>query len=427
MKKMAAIAVACALIVAMSSAAAQAAGSWPFKAATYPVTEKGEVTNIHGLEIPGAVVICHKGTFNSGEEGAPNPTGPQETLEVHPIYSECEIEMGGTFKAKVTTTGCNYLFHSAAPSTKNGSMDIVCQAGKGIEVRNEEILGCVVTLGTQTGLKSIEYFNQAASGTVKVNAELSGIHYKDTPACGLVLQEGSTGEYREGEAFRGQVPRLAPKGHPATAVLNGFNQLSEPDAVAVGSAPHWYRNASKLPLGEKVGTIGWGTLTLESSAASTTCHSAQGANVENTESAGMQETRLLATWECKAIGGKCAGSEARLNSRGLPWSTTAVEDGPELFREEAVGIALVSECYAGGKLTESLTFKSGPVLGEIGTWAPKVQNGTTPTKPTEVAFDTASGRLYAESEGKAIAGTTKGKLKVVGHADNAPVPTITLE
>jgi hypothetical protein len=184
-----------------------------------------------------------------------------------------------------------------------------------------------------------------------------------------------------------------------------------------------------VALGEKVGTIGWGTLTLESSAATTVCHSAQAANVENTAGAARQETVLLSTWGCKAIGGKCAAKEARLSARGLPWMATALEEGEEgleLFREEAVGIELDSECFAGGKAIEDLAFKTGPLLGETGTWTPKEQNGTTATKPSEIVFDTASGHPYAESEGKAIAGTLKGKIKFVGYKDNAPVPLISL-
>jgi hypothetical protein len=427
MKKIAAIAAACVLMLATSSGVAQAGGG-PFKAATYPVTEKAEATGIHGFEIAGAVTICHKGTFNTGEEGAPNPTQSQGTLEVHPVYNECKVENGGTFNAKVVTTGCNYVFHSAAPGTENGSMDIVCQAGKQIKVIVEGIAGCVITVGSQTGLKSMGYFDQAGPpGTVKVNAELSGIHWEVTSQCGLVIKEASTGEYRAGEEFGGVAPRLAPAGNQATAVLKGFNQLSEPDAVEVGTRPHWYKSASKLPPGEKANTIGWGTLTLESSAGSTACHSAQAANVENLAVAGMQETVTLVTWECKARGGKCAAGEARLSAKGLPWTATALEEGPEMFREEASGIELDSECYVGGKLTESLTFKTGLVLGQTGTWTPKEQNGATATRPSELVFDSASGHLYAESEGKAIAGTTKGQLKFVGFQDNATVPLITLE
>ena len=179
-----------------------------------------------------------------------------------------------------------------------------------------------------------------------------------------------------------------------------------------------------------MGTIGWGTLTLESTAGNVTCHTAQAANIENTEGAARQETVLLVTWECIAIGGKCAGSEARLSARGLPWIATVLEEGVEdsgVYRQEAAGIELDSECYVGGKLTESQAFRTGPVLGETGTWTPKEQNGSSAAKPTEVAFDTASGHLYAESEGKAIAGTPRGKLKVVGYADTGAVPLIGVE
>jgi hypothetical protein len=293
-------------------------------------------------------------------------------------------------------------------------------------VNDEAIPGCFISIGGQTGLKSMEYINQAGPPeTVKLKAELSGIHYKASSQCGLVIKEASSAIYREGEAL--PAPKLARPGHPATAVLKGFNQLSEPDAIEVGSRPHWSKNAVQLAPGEKTNTIGWGTLTLESSAGSTVCHSAQAANVENTVAAGTQETRLLATWECKAIGGKCAGSEARLSAKNLPWTATAPEEGPGLFRQEFSGVEMASECYAGGKLTESLTFKTGPVLTETGTWTPRVLNGTSATKPSEVFFDTSSGHLYAESEGKAIAGTTTGKVKFVGYADNAPVPLITLE
>jgi hypothetical protein len=185
-----------------------------------------------------------------------------------------------------------------------------------------------------------------------------------------------------------------------------------------------------LPLGEKAGTIGWGTLTLESSAGNTTCHSAQGGNVENTAALPRQETVMLVTWECKAVGGKCAANEARLSAKSLPSTATVLEVGEEgsnTYRLEGSGIELDSECYVGGNATESLTFKSGSVLGETGSWTPKVLNGTTSTKPTEVLFDPLSGHLLAESEGKAISGTPKGRLKLVGFADNSPTPVITVQ
>ena len=67
------------------------------------------------------------------------------------------------------------------------------------------------------------------------------------------------------------------------------------------------------------------------------------------------------------------------------------------------------------------------MLAETGTSTPAWLNGATATRPSEVSFDTSSGHLYAESEGKAISGTPKGRLKFVAYRDNTPVPVITLE
>jgi hypothetical protein len=221
---------AIALGVALIAATASAAGAYQFKAASYPVIDRANSATLHGFEITGAVSVCRKATFKTGEEGAPNPTAAVETLVVHPIYSECEVSIAGTFKAKVITTGCNYDFHAAQPSTKGGSVDIACASGKQIEVVVEGLSGCVISVGTQTGIKAVEYVNE--SGKVKVNAEATGIKYKASSACGIAL-EGSNAKYRAGE-FVGGVAKLAPEGHPASALSAGFNELEEVDPVEVG-------------------------------------------------------------------------------------------------------------------------------------------------------------------------------------------------
>jgi hypothetical protein len=193
--------------------------------------------------------------------------------------------------------------------------------------------------------------------------------------------------------------------------------------------PHWYKNAMKVPLGEKSALIGWGTLTFESSAGTATCHAAQAANVENTAGAATKEVLLFATWECKPIGGSCTGGEQRATPGHLPWQGTMLEEGVEgsgEFREEGWAIELSLECFKGGVNTANQRFKTGPVLAETGTFTPRWVNGTTATKPSEVSFDAGSGHLYAEVEKAAVQGTTKGKLKFVGYADNATVPLIAL-
>jgi hypothetical protein len=193
--------------------------------------------------------------------------------------------------------------------------------------------------------------------------------------------------------------------------------------------PHWYKNSVKVPLGEKWWLIGWGTLTLESSAGTATCHSAQVASVENTAGAARKEVVLFVTWECKPIGGSCTGGEQRATPKHLPWMGTMLEEGVEgagEFREEGWGIELNLECFKGGVNTSNMLFKTGPVLAETATSTPRWLNGTSATKPSEASFDLSSGHLYAEVEKAAVKGTTKGKLKFLGYQDNAPVPLITI-
>jgi hypothetical protein len=193
--------------------------------------------------------------------------------------------------------------------------------------------------------------------------------------------------------------------------------------------PHWYKNAVKVPLGEKSPLIGWGTLTLESSAGTVTCRSAAAGNVENTAGAARKEIVLFVAFECKPVGGSCTGGEQRATPRHLPWMGTMLEEGlegSEEFREEGWGIELNLECFKGGVNTASQLFKTGPVLAETGTSTPAWLEGTTATKPPEVFFDPASGHLYAEVEKAAVQGTIKGKLKLLGYQDRATVPLITI-
>jgi hypothetical protein len=199
--------------------------------------------------------------------------------------------------------------------------------------------------------------------------------------------------------------------------------------LAALPTPHWYSNGTKVPLGAEAQLIGWGTLTLESSAGTVTCHSAQVANVENTAGAARKEVGLFATWECKPVGGSCTGGEQHVTPRHLPWMGTMLEEGvegSEQYREEGWGTEINLECFKGGLNTASQLFKTGPVLAETGTSTPAWLNGTTATKPSELSYDTASGHLYAEVEKAALKGTTKGNLKFVGYLDKGTTPVISL-
>jgi hypothetical protein len=212
--------------------AASASAAHLFLAAKYPVLVKATSLNLQGFKAGAAVSVCEKGLFMTGEEGSKDPTGPLETLLIHPIYHECEVSIAAKFKAKVLTTGCNYVFHALAPSEKHATVDVECEAGKSIKVEVEGLSGCIISIGSQLGLKAIEYKNEPA-GKVAVNAEVSNIKWEATEACGLGGLSGTEGEYREGEIVAG-VAKLASAGHPAKADSEGiFGSLKEADAIDV--------------------------------------------------------------------------------------------------------------------------------------------------------------------------------------------------
>lgn len=214
--------------------------SWhQFAAEQYPDTVKSHATNPQGFQVTGSVSVCKKATF----EG--KSTGVSGTLEVHPKYEECEVELAGTFKAKVNTEGCNYLFHvephvwpneylaePGAPKTSLGSTNVVCQPGKEIKVEVQGIEGgCQIKVGAQTGLKSVEYVNEGSGSArkVSVNANVTGIKWSATGACGLSESSGTNGEYKEGKFNGLGVPELG--SGPAKALTEGFNETEGADGV----------------------------------------------------------------------------------------------------------------------------------------------------------------------------------------------------
>jgi len=106
-------------------------------------------------------------------------TETSSTLTLAPSFSDCTAF---TFvKTSIDTNGCEYVFHAGG----EGSMDIVCPAGKSIVVT---AFNCEVTIGPQT-LKSVSYANEEAEGSrdIKINMNLTGLSYtqhsKSFPGC----------------------------------------------------------------------------------------------------------------------------------------------------------------------------------------------------------------------------------------------------
>jgi hypothetical protein len=209
--------------VALFGVSAASASASTFLAETYPVLVTGNATNVQGFEITGAVSVCEHATFMTGEDDAINPTGPSETLLIHPKYTGCHVSIGGAVltAATVTTTGCNYVFHAALSLAAGGTVDIECLAGKSIEIA-PAVAGCVISVnGTgNTGLKEVTYMNnEPVAGKVTVRANVTNISWKATSACGLAGTEGHEAKYKEGEITSLDIAKLGTG--PATAVSEG--------------------------------------------------------------------------------------------------------------------------------------------------------------------------------------------------------------
>jgi len=210
-----------AVVVALFGVSAASASAHLFLAHEYPVLVKGLSLNLQGFEIPGAVSVCKHAHFMTGEEGGKDPTGPSELLLIHPVYLECSVSIGAVkhVPAAVLTKGCNYVFHALASSANDGTVDIECEAGKLIEIEVTSIAGCVISVGSQSGLKTIEYVN--LTGKVDVNAKVGSILWKAASACGLAGTEGTNAKYEEGELTAvTEINKLT--GKPARALSEGF-------------------------------------------------------------------------------------------------------------------------------------------------------------------------------------------------------------
>ena len=138
----------------------------------------GQVTQ-NVFEFPEITWQCEEVTFGSETE----ETTPA-TLTVNPEFGKCRIA-GDPKGAKVNMNGCDYVLHA------NGETDVVCPEGKTIVI-TIALLKCTITIGAQTGLKSLEYTNNA-DGTVTVTSAIAGIRYTMKGSGGAVCQETTEG------------------------------------------------------------------------------------------------------------------------------------------------------------------------------------------------------------------------------------------
>jgi hypothetical protein len=162
-------------------------------------TAKGSQVGSHELKVGNRLVICEETEF-TGDGVATSQT----LLTVTAKYQECRTTpaLGVVLQVTVTMNGCDYMFSAAGidGSTYTATVDIVCPAGKQIELHMYKNAGhteeaCTITIGPQMSKATNEITNVAGSTNdllihhdVDLNVTIHGVKV----LCG----EGATATYQ---------------------------------------------------------------------------------------------------------------------------------------------------------------------------------------------------------------------------------------
>jgi len=134
--------------------------------------------------IAGQKVECHAVYTIGKVDVTPHPefmTLPASTFTISPDYSNC-VSVIGELKAPSTVTmnGCDFVLHIGTLSggSYGGTADIVCEAGKEIEVHAYSSAAhsstvCTYKIPAQTGLTGGTVKNNA--GKIEINGPVNGI------------------------------------------------------------------------------------------------------------------------------------------------------------------------------------------------------------------------------------------------------------
>ncbi len=221
-------------------------------------------------------------------------------------------------------------------------------------------------------------------------------------------------------------------------------------------------SGARIPAGEKVATIAWGTLSLtnETTGARVSCHNVVGAVEENPEPGGAEgpggvgETQSFAPYDCEseactaaATGGGPAtyisvfaeGSEAEYPETGtgtmtspntgttspteeplvasgdnLKWNNVLFAEGTKIRRASEAKLNVICHVNTGVNAKGEPEFGAQGEEVAAGADSPLgVTHCCTPLSPPELSFDAKSGTLTNEKGQKA---KIEGSLKTLGYA-----------
>lgn len=194
--------------LAMSAVVASAASAtaFNFKAEKVPTLLTGKQHAGNDVFVTDAgKVECNEATY-VGEQ----KTTPTTEVTVTPTYTGCTAF--GFVNVPIDVNGCSYKFTAKTIEAGNfeGEVDILCPAGKSIEVTAP---GCTVTVGAQNNLKKITYTNLGAGATreVTVDVAATGIKYEEHnkgifPTCAANTVPKANGTYTGAGLVTGENP-----------------------------------------------------------------------------------------------------------------------------------------------------------------------------------------------------------------------------
>jgi hypothetical protein len=160
---------------------------------TIGVAIHGAQTTQHKFTITGSSVTCNTATFTGTTEALTSTT-----QKVHPEYSGCTA-FG--LPATITTTGCQYNFHT---NTNPGTVDLIsCNNGgyAGMVIETNSFLGsCIVDIPNQIGINGQTFATAGVSPNRDINETSNATNIESkvttsTGACPLVVGEHTNGTY----------------------------------------------------------------------------------------------------------------------------------------------------------------------------------------------------------------------------------------
>lgn len=172
-------------LLAVGAAFSSAASATDFTAAKYPVSLHGEspASAAHKFEVGGGVIECSATFAGTGTAASTSQT-------VAPSYV-CHCY---GLNCTVTMNGCDYVLRTEAGLGQNGTLDIVCPAGKQITIDTAGNL-CNTHIGPQTGLAGVSYANNGNHIDLTMNVKTMHMVVTGTILCPITT---STTTYTNG-------------------------------------------------------------------------------------------------------------------------------------------------------------------------------------------------------------------------------------